>query len=113
MEPLPVATFATSPDPIEWPHLLQWLARDQECRFAGLTDFRHPSSNSESPDMDVEDRHFLFRAVLGLIDTAEQEELERNKSLVAKKQAAERKAPLLRYQAKLKRRFESFRSSIW
>ena len=101
MEPLPVATFATSPDPIEWPHLFQWLARDQECRFAGLTDFRHPSSNSDSPEMDVEDRHFLFRAVLGLIETAEQEELERNKSLVADKQSAERKAPLLRYQAKV------------
>ena len=101
MEALPVATFATSPDPIEWPHLLQWLARDQECRFAGLTDFRHTSSSSESPEMDVEDRHFLFRAVLGLIDTAEQAELERNKTLVAKKQAAERKAPLLRYQAKV------------
>lgn len=101
IEPLPVATFATSPDPIEWPHLLQWLARDQECRFAGLTDFRHTSSNSESPDMDVEDRHFLFRAVLGLIDTAEQEELERNKTLVTRKQTAERKAPLLRYQAKV------------
>jgi len=101
MEPLPVATFATSPDPIDWQHLFQWLARDQECRFAGLTDFRHPSSNSESPDMDVEDRHFLFRAIVGLINTAEQEELERNKTLVAKKQSAERKAPLLRYQAKV------------
>lgn len=101
MEPLPVATFATSPDPIEWPHLLQWLARDQECRFAGLTDFRHPSSNADSPEMDVEDRHFLFRAVLGLIETAEQAELERNKQLVAQKQSAERKAPLLRYQAKV------------
>ena len=76
MEPLPVATFATSPDPIEWPHLLQWLARDQECRFAALTDFRHSSSNSDSPDMEVEDRHFLFRAVVGLVETAEQEELE-------------------------------------
>lgn len=101
MEQLPVATFATSPDPIEWPHLLQWLARDQECRFAGLTDFRHTSTNTDSPVMDVEDRHFLFRGVLGLIDTAEQEELERNKSLVKTKQTAERKAPLLRYQAKI------------
>jgi hypothetical protein len=101
MEPLPVATFATSPDPIEWPHLVQWLSRDQECRFAGLTDFRHPSSSSDSPEMDVEDRHFLFRAMVGLINTAEQEELERNKTLVAQKQSAEKRAPLLRHQAKV------------
>jgi len=99
MERLPVATFATAPEPIEWPHLIQWLARDQECRFADLTDFRHKSSESESPDMDVEDRHFLFRAVGGLIDTVEQAELERNKTLVAKKQLAEKRAPLLRHQA--------------
>ncbi len=101
MEPLPVATFATSPEPIEWPHLVQWLSRDQECRFAGLTDFRHSSSNSDSPEMDVEDRHFLFRAMVGLINTAEQEELERNKTLVAQKQSAEKRAPLLRHQAKV------------
>ncbi len=99
MERLPVATFATAPEPIEWPHLLQWLARDQECRFADLTEFRHKSSESESPDMDVEDRHFLFRAVVGLIDTVEQAELERNKTLVANKQLAEKRAPLLRHQA--------------
>jgi hypothetical protein len=99
MERLPVATFATAPEPIEWPHLIQWLARDQECRFADLTDFRHKSSESESPDMDVEDRHFLFRAVVGLIDTVEQAELERNKTLVANKQLAEKRAPLLRHQA--------------
>ncbi|MEI8291647.1 MAG: hypothetical protein WCH99_19440 [Verrucomicrobiota bacterium] len=99
MERLPVATFATAPEPIEWPHLIQWLARDQESRFADLTDFRHKSSESESPDMDVEDRHFLFRAVGGLIDTVEQAELERNKTLVAQKQSAEKRAPLLRHQA--------------
>ncbi len=100
-EPLPVATFATSPQPIEWPHVIQWLTRDQECRFAELTDFRHTTSESESPEMDVEDRHFLFRAVVGLIETAEQAELERNKSLVARKQAAEKRAPLLRHQARV------------
>jgi tetratricopeptide (TPR) repeat protein len=101
MERMLVATFATSPEPIEWPHLMQWLVRDQECRYADLTDFRHKSSESESPDMDVEDRHFLFRAALDLINTAEQEELERNKALVSKKQSAEKRAPLLRHQAQV------------
>ena len=101
MERMAVATFATSPEPIVWPHLMQWLARDQECRYADLTDFRHKSSESESPEMDVEDRHFLFRATLDLINTAEQEELERNKELVSKKQSAEKRAPLLRHQAQV------------
>ena len=101
LERMAVKTFATSSDPIEWAHLVQWLARDQECRYADLTDFRHKSSESESPDMDVEDRHFLFRATLDLINTEEQEELERNKGLVAKKQSAEKRAPLLRHQAQV------------
>ncbi len=96
-EPLPVATFATNPTPIEWPHLLQWLTRDQECRFAGLAELRHASSDSQSPNMSTEDTHFLFRAVLNLIDTAEQAELETNKRLLKNKQEAERLAPLLRY----------------
>jgi hypothetical protein len=99
VEPLPVATFASSPTPIEWGHLLQWLTRDQECRFSGLAELRHASSESQAPDMMAEDRHFLFRAVLGLIDTAEQSELEINRKLLRKKQEAERDAPLLRYRS--------------
>ncbi len=99
-EPLPVATFATSPTPIGWPHLLQWLTRDQESRFAGLADLRHPTSESLSPDMSVEDRHFLFRATLDLIDVTEQAELEKNKALLVKKQKADKRAPLLRFSSK-------------
>ena len=37
--------------------------------------------------------------MVGLIDTVEQAELEQNKALVIKKQQAEKRAPLLRYQA--------------
>ncbi len=99
-EPLPVATFATSPTPISWPHLMQWLARDQESRFAGLADLRHSTSESLSPDMSVEDRHFLFRATLDLINVTEQAELEKNKALVVKKQKADKGAPLLRFRSK-------------
>lgn len=96
-EPLPVTTFATTPAPIEWPHLLQWLTRDQECRFSGLAELRHTDSDSHAPDMVAEDRHFLFRAVLGLIDTAEQAELENNKTYLKQKNDAEKNAPLLRF----------------
>ncbi|MDB6174958.1 MAG: hypothetical protein JWL59_4269 [Chthoniobacteraceae bacterium] len=96
-ESLPIATFATSPTPIEWPHLLQWLSRDQECRFAGIADLRHPNSDSESPEMNVEDRHALFRAVLRLIDPTEQTELEKNKALLVTRQRVEKQAPLFKF----------------
>lgn len=96
-EPLPVASFATAPTPIEWPHLLQWLTRDQECRFSGLVELRHSDSDSHAPDMNVDDRHFLLRAVLGLIDTNEQAELEKNQSYLKHKNDAEKNAPLLRF----------------
>ncbi|MEJ0089159.1 MAG: hypothetical protein WDM80_05330 [Limisphaerales bacterium] len=116
-EPLPVATFATSPTPITWQHLVQWLTRDQECRFAALADLRHPSSDSEAPDMAAEDRHFLFRAVLGLIDTAEQAELEKNKTYLAQRQRAEKDAPLLRFRGdsglnRLRDRLPDFRTDL-
>ncbi|ATC64805.1 hypothetical protein CMV30_12975 [Nibricoccus aquaticus] len=116
-EPLPVATFATAPTPIEWPHVLQWLTRDQECRFSGLAELRHSDSDSHAPDMVAEDRHFLFRAVLGLIDTAEQSELENNKGLLKRKNEAERDAPLLRFRGdsvydRLRAQFPDFRTDV-
>lgn len=116
-EPLPVATFATSPTPIEWPHLIQWLTRDQECRFAGLAELRHSSSDSQSPSMTAEDTHFLFRSVLGLIDPTEQAEIENNKTLLKLKNDAERLAPLLRYRGasaydRLRKRFPDFRQDL-
>jgi hypothetical protein len=47
--------------------------------------------------MTADDTHFLLRAILELIDTAEQAELEINRRLLKEKQDAERVAPLLRY----------------
>ncbi|MCW0218956.1 MAG: hypothetical protein OJI67_11595 [Prosthecobacter sp.] len=116
-EPLPVTTFATSPTPIEWAHLIQWLTRDQECRYAGIAELRHTSSDSKSPHMMAEDTHFLFRAVLGLIDPAEQAELEINKALLKTKQEAERLAPLLRYRGdtscqRLREKLPDFRQDL-
>lgn len=116
-EPLPVTTFATSPTPIEWLHLIQWLARDQECRFSGLAELRHTSSDSKHPEMFGEDRHFLFRAVLDLVDTDEQSEIENNKTLVRKRQDAEKQAPLLAFRAKgvyerLRNQLHDFRTDL-
>jgi len=117
VEPLKVASFATAPVPISWAHLIQWLARDQECRFAGLADFRHRSSDHNSPEMAVEDGHFLFRAVTNLIDTAEQAELEKNKGLLKVRAHAERMAPLHRFSAesglkRWRREFPNFRQDL-
>ncbi len=98
VESLPVTTFASLPaTKIKWEHLLEWLTRDQECRFAGLADLRHSSSDHESPKMSVEDTHFLFRAVTNTIDTFEQRELETNRTLLSEKQTAEKRVPLLRF----------------
>lgn len=97
--PLPVRKFPASRENIGWNHLLPWLARDQECRYSELTDWRHKSTDAKSPDLDNDDRHFVLRAVLGLIDADEEEELRRNAEIVGKKQAAEKQAPLLRFKA--------------
>lgn len=114
---MPVATFATTPTPIEWPHLLQWLTRDQECRFAGLAELRHSSSESQSPSMVAEDIHFLFRAVIGLVDPEEQAEIERNKEYLRHKQTAEQQTPLFKFRSesareRLRKHFADFRADL-
>lgn len=117
IEPLGVVTFATDETLIGCQHLLQWLARDQECRYATLTDFRHSSSESQAPEMAVEDRHFLFRALLQLIDTQEQSELENNKKLLGQRQRAEKQMPLFRFRAdsalmRLREELSAFRTDL-
>ncbi len=117
IEPLGVVTFATDETLIAWQHLLQWLARDQECRYASLTDFRQSGSESQAPEMAVEDRHFLFRALLQLIDTQEQSELENNKKLLGQRQRREKQLPLLRFRAesaltRLREELPAFRTDL-
>jgi hypothetical protein len=91
--------FPASDKPVGWEHVLPWLVRDQDCRFADFLEWRHSASGSEAPALNVEDRQFLVRAVLGLISDAERVELQRNSQLVADKEDAARMAPLLRHQA--------------
>ena len=87
--------------PVGWAHVLPWLVRDQDCRFADFLVWRHSGSGSEAPALDVEERQFLVRTVLGLISDGERNELQRNAKLVADKEEATRTAPLLRHQAGL------------
>ncbi len=89
--------------PIGWAHVLPWLVRDQDCRFADFLTWRHSESGSEAPALKAEQRQFLVRALLGLISDGERDEIERNAQLVANKDEALRSAPLLRHQAETDR----------
>lgn len=57
---------------LEWDCVLQWLARDQEARFAGLLEWRHKDSDSESPTLVAADKENLVRIILGLVEGPEQ-----------------------------------------
>lgn len=89
--------------PVAWAHVLPWLIRDQDCRFADFVEWRHSGSGSDAPALNVEERQFLVRTVLGLISDDERNELQRNAQLVADKEEATRTAPLLRHQAETDR----------
>lgn len=97
--PLPAGRFATREEAVRWAHVLPWLTRDQECRFADFLEWRHSSSGSDSPGLVVDERRFLVRSVLGLITAEEREEQKRNAKLVADKAEAAQKEPLLAHQA--------------
>lgn len=100
---LPAACFPATDEPIRWDHLLPWLSRDQECRFADFLEWRHNSSGSDAPALNVDERQFLIRSILGLITDAEREEQQRNAQLVLQKKDATRMEPLLSYQADMDR----------
>jgi hypothetical protein len=54
-----------------WRYLLPWLARDQECRFSGLTEWRSPLAKSENPQTSVAEQQELMQAVLDLLKAEE------------------------------------------
>jgi hypothetical protein len=89
--------------PVGWAHVLPWLVRDQDCRFADFLEWRHSASGSEAPALNVDERQFLARTVLGLISDGERNELQRNAQMVSDKEEAARVAPLLRHQAETDR----------
>jgi hypothetical protein len=55
-----------------WRYLLPWLARDQECRFASLTDWRSSLSGAERPQTSVGEQQLLVRAFLDVLKREEQ-----------------------------------------
>ncbi len=101
---LPARRFPGSEQLINWDHLLPWLTRDQECRFADFDVWRHPSSASDAPALTADERQFLIRSVLGLISDAEREEQHQNAILVARKRERAEQVPLLRHQVSVDER---------
>jgi len=96
---LPVQTLPHARRPIDWPLLLTWVARDQEARFAGVVDFRHPSSESASPSPKVADRHVVLRAVLDLMSDEEGQIQQAHEALGERRKQLEEEAHLLRRRA--------------
>ena len=96
---LPARRFPATDNPVRWEHLLPWLTRDQECRFADVLEWRHSLASSGAPALNADDRQFLVRSVLGLISDEERTEQQRNAQLVTQKREAEKRQPLLAYQA--------------
>lgn len=54
-----------------WRYLMPWLARDQESRFSGLTEWRSSLAESENPKTSAKDQNELIKAVLGLLKAEE------------------------------------------
>jgi hypothetical protein len=96
-----VKRFASSGEPMGWQHVLPWLARDQECRYRDLVEWRDPLSQSQSPAVFAADRQYLMRAILALVSEQEQKELELNARLLAQNKTDEALLPRLQHQAKV------------
>ncbi len=90
-----VSTFAKHGQPIRWGHVLSWLTRDQETRFAEFHKFRSPRSNSHAPvfPKSKENAHTLLCSALHLVNTDSEtdreriQEINKNLSSVSREQA--------------------------
>lgn len=90
-----VKEFSDNGGVIHFQHLLPWLTRDQEARYGGLVQWREVSSGAVPMATDAEDRHFLIRAVLELIQPDEKAELDRNASLIKEREKLRNRKPVL------------------
>jgi len=67
----PVTAATEGNEQFRWRYLLPWLARDQECRFSSLTEWRSSMAESDKPLTSVTAQQELMKAVLGLLDAQE------------------------------------------
>lgn len=85
---------------IDFQHLLPWFTRDQEARYGTASGWREASSGAEPMATDNEERHFLMRVVLNLIDPNEIPELDNNARLLRQQTDLKNKQPILKDRAK-------------
>ena len=87
-----------------WPIALAWLARDQECRFDDVLDWRSPSSGSDTPQPASGEakgpRLQVLRAFLMAITEDEQASRESEQSLATKLEEARRQQSFLEWDQK-------------
>lgn len=87
-----------------WPIALAWLARDQECRFDDVLDWRSPSSGSDTPLPASGEakgpRLLALRAFLMAITEEEQANRESEQSLATQLEAARRQQSFLEWDQK-------------
>jgi hypothetical protein len=60
---------------LDWPRVLQWLARDQEFHYSGLTKWRHPDSDHKGSNLSDDERSNLVRMVMGVLNPNEQKQI--------------------------------------
>ncbi len=88
------ATLPTS-QAIPWSHLLQWSARDQEARFAGIDRWRDPSSESGVERLTDDGRQQVMRSVLMLMGQRETEARTEERAAGTAKSATKEKLAVL------------------
>lgn len=62
----------SSKESIDWLRVVQWLSRDQEFHYSGLSKWRHPDSDHKSPHLSDDERSNLMRMVMGVLNPKEQ-----------------------------------------
>jgi hypothetical protein len=96
IEPLPAKAFPGSGKNIEWKHLLHWLTRDQDARFAHLLEWRTYQQSHETK-LSASDKINLIRMVLNLLDPDEIEQQALHSTLQTQLKEVESLIPKLEY----------------
>lgn len=66
-----------------WLDLLAWLSRDQECRFRHQSEWRDPSSESRTAQLQIEDASLVMRMAMDLLGDEEKRLQVKHAALLA------------------------------